>query len=135
MNKYVIDYEYGVADFYTDASNPDDVRLEFHTAANRCFGIRKSLGGYRVLESYQNVELPIPYRDKGGTHFLSHHGDEILFKYLGLPGDLDKSWWKLHSEHGDWCSCKIEGVQELACSVHHFWVPDHNLVCDCMTKR
>jgi len=148
LNKYVIDYGYGRADFYTEALDPEGtpvememfqdlalspVRREFLTCATACFGIRKSLGDYRLLETYLNVELPLPYRGHGGTHFLSHHGDDILFDshYEQAPGE----YWKLHSEGGGWCSCKQRGKPELSCDAHHFWVPDHEALCSCQNRK
>jgi hypothetical protein len=147
MNKYVIDYGYGRAEFYTETVDPPGtpaaismfdplstsaVRLEFLTCAHACFGIRKSLGDYELRETYTNVDLPIPYRGHGGTHFLSHDGDEILFdrNFEQAPDQ----WWKLHNEHGEWCSCKARGKAELACNVHHFWVPNHDELCRCQDR-
>lgn len=136
MNKYVIDYGFGHADFYTEENEPDRVTFEFNRAANRCFGIRKSMLKQEILETYMDVELPIPYRNKDATHFLSHSGDQILFKYLGKDiEDFDIRWWKLKGEWGDWCSCKKIGEPELACSVHHFWVEDHDETCDCTDRN
>jgi len=135
VNKYVIDYEYGLADFYTEATDAKRVELEFRTAASCCFGIRKSLGDYKLLKTYSDVALPIPYRDRDATHFLSHNRDEILFRRLGDEvTDRDLSWWKLHDEHDDWCSCKEMGSPELTCSVHHFYVPEHDQKCDCLRR-
>ncbi len=132
MNKYVIDYEYGIADFFTEATDEKEVRRKFYNCANCCFGIRKSIGGYTVKETYLDVALPIPYRDKGGTQFLSHNGDEILFNDHFKTSNGEP--WKLMNEHGDWCSCQEMGKEELSCNVHHFWVKDHNKLCDCQNK-
>lgn len=129
MHKYKIDYGYGVADFYTEAVDPAQVRREFHACANECFGIRKSLDGYQVQETYRDVALPLPYRNHLATHFLSHHGDEILFdRTHSTPCGAG---WKLHNESGEWCSCRERGVPELACEVHHFWVANHDQLCRC----
>ena len=136
MNKYVIDYGYGHADFFTEENNPEDVVREFSQAASICFGIRKSMADRIILDTYLDAELPIPYRDKGATHFLSHSGDKIVFKYLGdAVKDLDLRWWKLKGEWGDWCSCKEIGIPELACSVHHFYIENHDEICKCMDRN
>lgn len=132
MNKYRIDYGFGVAEFYTDATDPAQVRREFHACANECFGIRKSLDGYEVVATYLGVGLPTEYRVTGATHLLIHGGDEILFdRSHSTPSG---EGWKLYNESGERCSCQERGRPELACEVHHFWVPDHDEVCDC-TKR
>lgn len=132
MNKFEIDYEYGIADWWT-TSAPELVLREFNVAANCCFGLRKSLGDTRIRASFENVAPPLPYREgdtlalsHGATHLLTHSGDEILFDFAHATADGDP--WKLRDQ-GDWCSCKVRGQAELACSVHHFWVPDHNKVC------
>lgn len=149
MNKYVIDYGYGTADFYTETTDPpgtpadiqmhepmilSPVRSEFFKCAQACFGIRKSLGDLQFLATYPMVLLPAPYEGHGGTHFLSHGGDEILFDshYEQDTGE----WWKIHAEGGDWCSCQERGKAQLDCSVHHFWVPDHDERCaECKAKE
>ena len=133
MIKYVIDYEHGVADFYTNEADPKKARDEFYGCAGICFGIRKSLGATVIKRTYKDVALPIPYRDKGATQFLSHGGDEILFDDRFRTHDGDP--WKLMNEHTNWCSCKVKGVEELSCEVHHFWVPDHDKKCDCMKPK
>jgi hypothetical protein len=142
MNKYVIDYDYGVADFYTEESDPPGtptdieitepmsisaVRREFYHCANACFGIRKSLGDFHLKATYPGVLLPAPYEGHGGTHFLSHHGDEILFDSHYEQGFGE--YWKLHIEGGGWCSCRERGKAQLDCEVHHFWVTDHDTLC------
>ena len=126
MNKFVVDYEYGVADFWTDSDDPKKVLSEFHTMASTCFGIRKSLGECRIVQGYPRADLPLPFRGHDATHCLTHHGDEILFddRYQTHDGEP----WKLH-DFGNWCSCAQRGVAELSCSVHHFWVPNHDAVC------
>ena len=121
MNKYVIDYGYGTAQFYTEATDPVQVRREFYDCANACFGIRKSMSGYEVVCSFSGVELPLPYRGHEATHFLSHSGgDDILFD--SRLQTLDGRAWKLHHESGDWCSCAERGTPELSCDVHHYYV-------------
>ncbi len=133
MNKYVIDYGYGVAQFYTEATDPAEVRREFYACANACFGIRKSLAGYEVVCSFSSAALPLPYRGFEATHFLSHSGgDDILFdsRFQTLDGSL----WKLRDERGDWCSCSQRGTPELACEVHHYFVADHDMQCRCQEK-
>ena len=129
MNKVVIDYGDGAADFYCEASDPKQVEREFYACANHCFGIRKSIMRYEVRGTYPNVDLPLPYRGHGATHFLSHHGDEILFDANHHQDEHGLEYWKLHDESGDWCSCRERGKAQLDCTVHHFWVPDHDEAC------
>ena len=126
--KYIIDYEYGVGNFYTTEADRKKALSQFLNCASECFGIRKSLGETTLKIRYKNVQLPIPYRNKGGDLLLTHNGgDEILFT-TRVRGK-DNEYWKLHSEWGDWCSCKKKGKEELSCEVHHFWVKNHDKVC------
>jgi hypothetical protein len=129
MNKYSIDYGGGIAEFYCEATEPREVEREFHACANHCFGIRKSIMRYSVRATYKGVELPLPYRGHGATHFLSHHGDEILFDARFHQDESGLEYWKLHVEGGGWCSCKERGKPQLDCEVHHFWVPGHDELC------
>jgi len=132
MNKHKINYGYGIADFWTEATDPKQIEDEFYELANCCFGIRKSLAGYSLEQTYENVELPLPYRNQEATNLLSHHGDDILFdRRYKCP---DGTPWKLHNEHGDWCSCKERGKPELSCEVHHFWVENHDEICSCLNN-
>ena len=133
MNKYEIDYGRGVAYFWTDALDARDVQGQFYRLAGECFGIRKSISAYEVLQRYQGVELPIPYRDKGATHLLEHSGDIILFDDAHRCPNGNS--WKLLSETGEWCSCQQRGSPELACSCHHFWVENHDQLCQCKASR
>lgn len=133
MNKYVINYEYGVADFFTNETDVKKVLAEFHDCANECFGTRKSIGNTSISLAYAGALLPLPYRGHDATHFLSHNGDEILFdRRVLLPGG---EGWKLHNEWGDWCSCADLGTPALSCQVHHhFWVPGHDEICECLKR-
>lgn len=117
MNKYTINYGYGVADFYCEATEEKRIITEFYNCANCCFGIRKSITREPSIEKQDhNVELPLPYRDKGATHFLSHGGgDQILFNF---SHKFQNSPWKLMNECGDWCSCKKLGRPDPSCAVH-----------------
>ena len=133
MNKYDINYVYGTAYFYCEADDDIEVTRDFQRCAACCFGIRKSLGDVGIVRRYANVELPLPYRDKGGTHLLIHSGgDTILFDASQHTDNGEP--WKLMSEWGEWCSCKERGKAELSCGVHHFWVLDHDKVCDCQKQ-
>lgn len=129
FNEYVIDYGCGVASFWTRETEARAVQQEFYTAANNCLGIRKSLAGYRVTETYRGALLPIPFRNANGMHLLTHSGDTILFD---AATEFEGDWWKLHTEYGNWCSCTTRGVPELACEAHHFYVKDHDVQCKCM---
>ncbi len=134
MNKYVIDYGYGTAHFYTEAADRAEVKREFFECANACFGIRKSISVYEVRCSFSSVKLPLPFWGHEATHFLSHSGgDDILFDCrFQTPGG---GWWKLYSEWGEWCSCEGRGTPALSCEVHHFYVSDHDEQCACREKN
>lgn len=130
MNKFVIDYEYGVAEFWTAAGTDEAALADFYDCATECFGIRKSLGDVKVTRRYPSAEMPLPYRGHGATHLLAFGGDEILFDRGHHTAD--GSGWKLRDGWGDWCSCRKRGTPELACKVHHFQVPGHGDACDCL---
>ena len=92
MTKHTIDYEFGKAEFYTYQSDANKALEEFYSAANTCFGIRKSIGDTEVLKT-EPSELPETFsKFKGVTHALLHHGDSILFD--NTKGD----WRKIKSE-------------------------------------
>lgn len=58
---------------------------------------------------------------------LTHDGDLIAFN--SKFRDSEGGYWKIMSEHGDVCTCKETGKEELSCEVHHFWVKNHDKIC------
>lgn len=132
MNKFVINYTYGVANFFTEKKDHKEVMREFYRCAMSCFGIRKSVSDPVIKKEYLDIELPLNFRDQGGNVVLTFSGDAYLFDmehetHSGEP-------WKLATGNNEWCSCKERGEEELSCSVHHFWVPDHDDICECMKR-
>lgn len=83
--KYLIDYEYGIAELYT----PSEHWLSrFHELSSQCFGIRKSVGEVHLIE--ETNEQP-PYLLQGEHERLCHHGDVIV---LDVNGNKIKSEWE-----------------------------------------
>lgn len=118
MNKYRIDYGYGVADFYCDGEG--DVIKQFYTCADACFGIRKSMISDPVVVGiYQDILLPLPYRTHSITHLLVHSGDEIAFDANHKQDGLH--YWKIKDEWGDWCECETRGIYSADCEVHKYY--------------
>lgn len=132
MYRYTIDYTFGRASFYTNTADEKTALREFRQCAHACFGIRKSLHHPRILEVVES-ELPPAFQGQDITHLLSHSGDVIAFdaRYETPDGDA----WKVWSEWGDTCTCTERGKPELPCVVHHFYVADHDAVCDCQKRR
>ena len=81
--KYVIDYEYGIAELYT----PLNWRGRFYELASQCFGIRKSIGKVELI--YKVDEEP-PYHLRGEFERLCHNGDVIVWDE---NGNKIKSEW------------------------------------------
>lgn len=124
MNKYEIDFGYGRAQLWTTAPNDEAALADFWTAANKCFGIRKSItADPRVSISYGEVGLPADAIFVGVPEevivVLTHGwGDRIVFR---RDITFDGGFWKLRSEWDDVCSCREHGKPELSCEVHEWW--------------
>ena len=82
--KYTIDYEYGKAVLYTPSENWED---RFYKLANRCFGIRKSIGEVKLM-----LKIDIGPSDVVKEEFerLEHNGDVIIWDE---HGEKIKSEW------------------------------------------
>lgn len=82
--KYLIDYEYGIAELYT----PSEQWLNrFNELAGQCFGIRKSIGEVKLIECTDEQPL---YILQGEYERLCHNGDVIVW---GADGKKIKSEW------------------------------------------
>lgn len=77
MNKYTIDYEYGVARLYTPSEDWED---RFYDLAGQCFGIKKSIGNVKLIK--KEKEQP---HDKIYFEYerLEHSGDTIIWNDKG----------------------------------------------------
>ena len=74
---YEIDYEYGKAKLYTPETKIPLNR--FYDLANECFGIRKSIGDVKLLNSKES-KIPEPWSLlKGAYEMLEHSGDIIVW--------------------------------------------------------
>lgn len=82
--KYIIDYDYGMADLYTPS---EDWKERFHALANQCFGIRKSIGEVTLI-SKEDVETE--HKLENEYERLEHHGDVIIWN---AEGEKIKSEW------------------------------------------
>ena len=82
--KYLIDYEYGIAELYTPSEH---WLYRFHDLAGQCFGIRNSIGKVQLIEATD--EQP-PYLLQREHERLCHHGDVIVWDE---NGNKIKSEW------------------------------------------
>ena len=78
MNKYTIDYEYGIATIYTPS---EDWENRFYDLASQCFGIRKSTGKLKLIE-----------KEKEQPH------DKVYFEYERLEHSDDVIVWNERGE-------------------------------------
>ena len=82
--KYLIDYEYGIAELYTPH---EDWERRFQHLSDQCFGIRKSVGEVRLIEK---TDEKYPYPLQGEYERLHHNGDVIVWN---KDGEKIKSEW------------------------------------------
>lgn len=82
--KYLIDYEYGIAELYTPSGHWLN---RFRYLAGQCFGIRRSIGTVQLIEATD--EQP-PYLLQGEHERLCHHSDVIVWDE---NGNKIKSEW------------------------------------------
>jgi len=89
MMRADIDYGGPTAVFYGDFT-AETVKAEFYDKANQCFGIRKSIMGFRLI-SIEAAELPEPWcKLEGAATMLKHSGDTIVWN---AAGEKIKSEW------------------------------------------
>jgi hypothetical protein len=87
----LINYGFGLASFYGHFPDRESVEQEFYEKANQCFGIRKSIAGYDLLEFQEPLIEPQEFVDyPTATHVLKHSGDVIVW---GPDGEKIKSEW------------------------------------------
>lgn len=84
INKYTIDYQYGIANLYTPSEKWED---RFYDLADQCFGIRKSIGQVRLISKTE--ENP-KYKLVGEYERIEHNGDLIVWN---KKGEKIKSEW------------------------------------------
>lgn len=95
MKKYKIDYEHGIAEFFTFEENEEKAINEFYVAASQCFGIRKSIGKTEII-SVEESDLPRWVNKDNVTHGLFYNGAQILFNSNNI--DKEGNWEKIKSE-------------------------------------
>lgn len=84
MNKYIINYGFGIAILYTPS---DDWERRFYVLAEQCFGIRKSIDEPYLIEA----EKGEPQHMLAGEYErLEHNGDVIVWNEVG---EKIKSEW------------------------------------------
>lgn len=82
--KYVINYEYGVAELYTPHK---DWKERFYELASQCFGIRKSIGEVKLISKEDKNPS---YLVVGEYERLEHNGDVIVWN---KEGEKIKNEW------------------------------------------
>lgn len=90
MTKFAkIDYGYGIAKFWGDFDEASCERA-FYEKANQCFGIRKSIAGFSIVEM-NDSPLPPPWASLAGAAWvLRHSGDTIVWD---ADGEKIKTEW------------------------------------------
>jgi hypothetical protein len=80
MTNYAkIDYGDSIAELWGDFTE-ETVKKEFYRKANQCFGIRKSIMDYTLLEFETDATLPDPWgKLTGASAILKHSGDTIVW--------------------------------------------------------
>lgn len=87
--KAEINYGYGTAELWGNFT-AETVEREFYHYANQCFGIRKSISDFRLIEIMDEA-LPEPWaKFEGATTVLKHSGDVIVWD---AQGEKIKSEW------------------------------------------
>lgn len=77
MNKYIINYEFGIALLYTPS---EDWEGRFYALAEQCFGIRKNIGYVSLLGTGPDDRKKIL---DGEYERLHHNGDTIVWNEAG----------------------------------------------------
>lgn len=91
MNEAEIDYGHGMAKMWGDF-DAETVRGFFFQHANQCFGIRKSISGFRLISISQAAALPEPWaKMEGATTVLKHSGGDTIV--WNAKGEKIKSEW------------------------------------------
>lgn len=76
--KYLIDYEYGIAELYTPCT---DWEYRFYTLAEQCFGIRKNIWDVELIRS-EDIRPDDLLEDE--YERLEHDGDVIVWNEDGI---------------------------------------------------
>jgi hypothetical protein len=112
INRFVIDYEFGVATLFTPHLENAEARFVF--LASQCFGIRISIGEVKILA---NTAANFPeywfnlYPD--AYEILSHTGGDIII--------WNESGEKIKSEHTNLKITAINLREALAGAQHAIW--------------
>lgn len=77
MKRVKIDYgDGGIAELWGPDLTPDNIEHLFNHFAGQCFGIRKSIMDFKLLEGPEDAEMPKPWGDlPDATIMLRHGGD------------------------------------------------------------
>jgi hypothetical protein len=85
-----IHYGTGTAKLWGKFSEANVERF-FMSHANQCYGIRKSISGFKLVALVPCESLPDPWgKFPGASTVLSHSGDVIVW---GADGEKIKSEW------------------------------------------
>ena len=78
-----IDYGNAIAKLWGTFSK-DEAEAFFMRHANQCFGIRRSIMGFELLEYEEDALLPSPWgRLEGAVTMLKHSGATIVWDHNG----------------------------------------------------
>lgn len=93
MKRYVINYGFGLAVFCT----PYEPEHRFYTLAGTCFGIRKSIFGFKIIDVKDAPNEPYEK--------LSFNGDTYIWRNDGARKMIEPS--NLEDEDWDTSYCEI----------------------------
>lgn len=86
---------------------------------------------HAMLNKEVNIDIPKEKLELV-EHILAHGGGDVIV--FSKTKDSEGNYWKLKDEFGYWCTCENEGTADLSCENHHFWVKDHDKICNCQIK-
>jgi hypothetical protein len=93
LNRYKVNYQYGVAFLWTPVEGDEEAMKRFYQLAGQCFGIRKSIGETKLVETKKDVERPMWAHPWASDFYeaLQHTGGDTII--WDNKGEKVKSEW------------------------------------------
>lgn len=84
IRRYRVDYGHGIATIWIKESIETQLsEATFDNYAYQCFGLRKSMSGFKILEIETTNEFPGFWNKPEVACVLKHNGDTIVWGYDG----------------------------------------------------